>query len=500
MADASSLYAEHPQDVLNSWLAWRQSGPVALVIISQTEGGSVRSPGALMAVAADGRRSGYISGGCIDADVALQAQRAIETGEPLSLRYGAGSPFIDMPLPCGGAIDLLILPNADEAVLQTCHDRLAARSPASLPLAGLSQVPVYAPKMRVRIAGRGADALALARLVQASGYELVLQLRDGEDVDAAMASGLSPITALKSPEALPALEDDPWTAFVLMFHDPDWETALLKQALLGEAFYVGAVGSHRTHARRRERLSCEIDDARAIDRIRGPTGLVPSMRDASMLAISTLAEIIEAFPQAHKAPFADTAVVLLAAGAAERFEGGDKLLAPLNGIRVIDHSAHSLAREAVAARIAIVGPGQSDRQQALEAAGWQVLINPDAASGQASSLKTAIRRIAAATGIKRVLVLLADMPFVPEEHLHALQAAMVPGVPAVMSVADGIQCPPAIFASETFAALLELEGDAGAKSVFRSLPGHRTVALSSRLALDIDTQDDLARAAGTLNV
>ncbi|MCA8893592.1 MAG: XdhC family protein, partial [Hyphomonas sp.] len=107
MSGSAPLYAEHPQDVLGQWLAWRQEGPVALVMVASTEGGSVRAPGALMAVSASGQKCGYISGGCVDADVVLQARQSIEDGKPRSLRYGTGSPFIDMPLPCGGAIDMM---------------------------------------------------------------------------------------------------------------------------------------------------------------------------------------------------------------------------------------------------------------------------------------------------------------------------------------------------------------------------------------------------------
>tara|TARA_R110001606_G_scaffold262838_1_gene411448 strand:+ start:114 stop:380 length:267 start_codon:yes stop_codon:yes gene_type:complete len=80
-----------------------------------------------------------------------------------------------------------------------------------------------------------------------------------------------------------------------MFHDVHWETALLKQALDGPAFFIGAVGSAKTHAKRCESLRQAGTSEHDIKRIRGPIGLVPSMRDASMLAISTLAEIVDAF-------------------------------------------------------------------------------------------------------------------------------------------------------------------------------------------------------------
>ncbi|MGB3627118.1 MAG: XdhC family protein, partial [Henriciella sp.] len=106
-------YTEHAEDVLSQWLGWRETGPAALVMITGTVGGAVRAPGALMAVSADGDIAGYISGGCIDADVVLQAHAALKHGQAKSLRYGAGSPFVDLPLPCGGAIDLVIEPDAD---------------------------------------------------------------------------------------------------------------------------------------------------------------------------------------------------------------------------------------------------------------------------------------------------------------------------------------------------------------------------------------------------
>ena len=189
MSGPASLYAEHPQDVLGQWLAWRDAGPVALVVVSATEGGAVRAPGALMAVTADGKKCGYISGGCVDADVALQAQQAIRDGKVLSLRYGMGSPFIDMPLPCGGAIDINILPDADVEEIRRCFKALNARQPARLFLSAFSKSFYYTPKLRIRISGRGADALALARLVRASGYGLALQLRDGEDIEEAALEG-----------------------------------------------------------------------------------------------------------------------------------------------------------------------------------------------------------------------------------------------------------------------------------------------------------------------
>jgi len=79
----------------------------------------------------------------------------------------------------------------------------------------------------------------------------------------------------------------------LMFHDHDWEVALLSQALSSEAFYIGAMGSERTHKLRCEALGEAGVSAENIARIKGPIGLIPSMRDANLLALSALAEIVQ---------------------------------------------------------------------------------------------------------------------------------------------------------------------------------------------------------------
>lgn len=318
------MYLEHAQDVLGQWLDWRRESKTALVIVTATEGGAVRMPGALMAVSATGGRCGYISGGCIDADVAHHARQALSTGRVKRLRYGKGSPFIDLPLPCGGAIDVCVLPNTQASVLRACHDQLASRQPVSITLSdsgslGLGHLPTpgalsfqYIPKLRLRIAGRGADSLALARLATASGIHTELQLRDAAEAQDAQRLGIERVTTLTVPSALPKLDDDPWTAFLLAVHDVDWEETLLAQALIGPAFYIGAIGSKATHARRCERLQTIGFTKRQTHRIRGPVGLIPSMRDASSLAVSVLAEIVEAYQRKVRYPLSSTALALLA--------------------------------------------------------------------------------------------------------------------------------------------------------------------------------------------
>lgn len=126
MSDFAQTY-EHPRDVLGRLKDWQREQACALVVMTRTVGGAVRDVGALLAVTADGQSAGYISGGCIDADVVLQAQAAITEGQAQTIRYGAGSPFVDLPLPCGGAIEVLILPNPDAHIVSEIVAALDAR-------------------------------------------------------------------------------------------------------------------------------------------------------------------------------------------------------------------------------------------------------------------------------------------------------------------------------------------------------------------------------------
>ena len=300
----------HPADVFRFIANANEAGAgVALVTVVGAEGGSVRAPGAFMAVDGEGRTAGYVSNGCVDADLVANARASLEDDAPRRLRYGRGSPFLDIRLPCGGRLDLLVTPRPDVNAVARVLDAMAARAPVLARVserAGLEALQPDAanaspelfttliePKTRVRIAGRGAETLALARLAAAAEMDVAVQSPDRACLASAAALGAE-TEYLSRPDDPPPCTDDPWTAFVMMFHDHDWEPALLQDALRGPAFYVGALGSRRTHAARREALSALGAAPADIDRVRGPVGLVPGCRDAASLAVSTLAEIVAA--------------------------------------------------------------------------------------------------------------------------------------------------------------------------------------------------------------
>ena len=103
-----------------------------LAVIAGVEGPSYRPVGAMMAVFSESERAGTLSSGCIESDIALHAMAAAENGAPRLLRYGRGAPFVDIQLPCGGGLDILLLPNPDRALQTKVAQNRRDRAPCSL--------------------------------------------------------------------------------------------------------------------------------------------------------------------------------------------------------------------------------------------------------------------------------------------------------------------------------------------------------------------------------
>ena len=235
---------------------------------------------------------GYISAGCVDGDIIYQARESLKNKRSLDLVYGEGSPFKDIALPCGGTIHISIIPEPDRANLAQAVAQSKNRQIAALKLD--NHKLEYAPKISLRIVGRGAPFEALAQQARMSGF-----LLHGQSPDPALnLEFLDRFDHLKDPGQTHNCHTDPWSAVVFLFHDHEWEPALLRQALDGEHFYIGAMGSARTHKLRLETL--ETMGVTGTARIKGPIGLIPAMRDANRLAISILADIIDTAQKAGR--------------------------------------------------------------------------------------------------------------------------------------------------------------------------------------------------------
>lgn len=274
---------------------WQQEGEqAALVVITAIEGRTSREVGTIMAVSADGKVSGSISGGCFDAAVVTEAQSVLATGTTRRLKLGAGSPWIDIKLPCGGGIELLIIP--DPSYIAEACKAIAHRAAYDFVLDkgdGGTFTLAIAPRLRLIVAGNGGEVPALVALASAIDIEIVAVLSERALLDR-LGPGIKGLH-LFLPEALDNLAFDPWTAVALFFHDHDWEPPLLHRALASNAFFVGAMGSIVTHAARRNALLARGLSEADIARIASPIGLFGPMRDPQALAVSALAQVIAAW-------------------------------------------------------------------------------------------------------------------------------------------------------------------------------------------------------------
>ncbi len=266
-------------------------GDAALCTIVGIDGSFSRRVGTQLAVAADGSRAGDMADKCLDDELASQALAAMAGGGARMLRYGQGSPFVDFRLPCGSGLDIWIDPAPDRAAMAGCVAELEARHETSLPLGLPSDVAAhslnerrYIPRLRIVLLGAGAETAALVRLAAAQGVEV-----EWREAGQGLALG-------RPPQDLAA---DAWTAVLLLFHDHEWEHALLNWALSTRAFYIGAQGGAPAREERLERLRAAGHGESDLARIKSPVGLIPAARDPHVLALSVLADVVGAYEALH---------------------------------------------------------------------------------------------------------------------------------------------------------------------------------------------------------
>ncbi len=278
----------------------RLQEPVALAVLVGGTAGFYRPAGAAMVVDRAGNRAGSLSSGCVDADVALHAAEVGRTGIARTVRYGDGSPFMDIRLPCGGGIDVLVLP-ASKTELSPARAAIAARQSCTLRLGETGIVPEsteiaratieIVPDPRFVVFGRGPEAATFASLAACLGYETVL-LSPGAGAPGVAVHKAVEAVSFTGPDSLATVPVDAHTAGVLFFHDHDAEAEILQCLVRTKAFYLGAQGSRRTATRRAERLRTLGITETETARVRGPIGAVPAARDPRTLAASVLAEVL----------------------------------------------------------------------------------------------------------------------------------------------------------------------------------------------------------------
>ncbi|MFN3855640.1 MAG: XdhC family protein [Phreatobacter sp.] len=175
--------------------------------------------------------------------------------------------------------------------------RAALRSGRSGPVPDTRMfLKVQVPPAQMVVIGAVHISQALIPLARMLGYDPVV---------------VDPRTAFATPErfpdvrliaewpevALPPLKVDRYTAFIALTHDPKIDDPALIHAFAKGCFYIGALGSRKTHAKRVERLIAQGVDPQAIARIKAPVGLAIGAITPAEIAVSIMAEVIQAWRQ-----------------------------------------------------------------------------------------------------------------------------------------------------------------------------------------------------------
>lgn len=282
--------------------AMARERPFALVTVHDADGGP-RGVGAQMVVT-DDDYWGFVSGGCIEADVAIHGRETLRDGAPRHLVYGKGSPWIDTRLPCGGRLDLLVerIEPDDTAITAfveayRARRRVRYRTNGSErectagPAGGGQWVVdhLYRPVQRLIVFGSDPIALAIAGLAGQLGWSSVIVWPHGPQ-----AAPFPHVTHRSdSPTAaLAALAPDPDTAIAVATHDQTYDEQAMLAALATETSFIGVLGSRRRIPDRVERLrALGVTDAQ-LERLRMPIGLPLGSRSPWEVAVSVTAQVI----------------------------------------------------------------------------------------------------------------------------------------------------------------------------------------------------------------
>lgn len=333
-------------DILETIESWSRSGErVAIATVVETKKSAPQPVGTKMAINDAGAVAGAVSGGCVEGAVVEVAERVIDGAEPQLLHYGiADEEAWDVGLPCGGEIAVWV-EAFDTAGLQSRFTELArggsrvavvtvvegdaplgakllltadgpdgtlgdpeldaealalGREALWSELGGLHQVrgatvfvDVAAPSPRLVIVGAVDFAAQLAAVAALAGWRAFVVDPRARFATAERFPAAERVLVAWPQEAFAQLEPfDPATAIAVLTHDPKLDDAALTFALGSDAGYIGAMGSRRAQARRRERLLAAGVKPPQLERVAAPIGLDIGALSAAETALSIMSEII----------------------------------------------------------------------------------------------------------------------------------------------------------------------------------------------------------------
>jgi xanthine dehydrogenase accessory factor len=329
--------------VIAQLLSWRETGhDVALATVVRTWGSSPCPVGSHLAIRDDGAFEGSVSGGCIEGEVVTEALAAIRGKTCKRLEFGiANEDAWQAGLACGGKVAVFVTSVSDDAAsvlvaLQNAkgagrmmallsdpetgahalsiegaiangglqptaaqNEELLTRMKADRSgiIGEQSDAPIFAciynPQLRLLIVGAVHIAQTLAEMAARTGYDVtVIDPRDtwgtAERFPGIKLDRRWPSTALED------LAPDNRTAIVTLSHDPKLDDPALLSAFESPAFYIGSLGSRKTHTARLKRLTKAGISEQQLARIHAPVGLDIGAQNPAEIALSALAQITAA--------------------------------------------------------------------------------------------------------------------------------------------------------------------------------------------------------------
>ncbi|HEY5729003.1 MAG TPA: XdhC family protein [Anaerolineales bacterium] len=336
------------RDILTDLIHWREEGlSIALATVVETWGSSPRKAGSKMGLTLDAQITGSVSGGCVENAVVAAGTESIKSNRPQLLHFGvADEAAWEVGLACGGSIDVFVKPldeiifesitsivtndkqgalatvirndgamlgremvldgdgeitgsignEWDEKVFSLLQDSITQGTSRRVMLDELTEIFVETimPPLTLVIVGGAHISIALAALARTLGYRTIVidprKIWGSEErfpnVDRLIQSWI--------PDAFEQIAITSSTAIAMLTHDPKLDDPALKIALSSSAFYVGALGSKKTNAKRHERLLNDGMTELQLSRLHAPIGLKIGAQSPEEIALAIMAEVVDA--------------------------------------------------------------------------------------------------------------------------------------------------------------------------------------------------------------
>ncbi len=306
--------------VIEQALQWEAEGhDLWLCTVLSTYGSAPRAPGALLVARADGAHLGSLSGGCVEeAFLASLAQGELQAAAQV-IRYGESDEERHrLRLPCGGVLQVLVEHRTSAAAwrshlqnllfalngqrrvmrrvdLTTGATELLADPGGEQTCLNGEQAEIrIGPVLRLLLAGVSPVAKACAEFARALGWDVVA-CDPRDEVQGSLADGVQ-VRPMMPSEYIASGACHEATAIVALTHDPRIDDLALMEAVHTPAFYIGAMGSRQTSAKRAERLrrvgGLSADD---VDRIHMPIGLDLGSKAPAEIALAVIADVLRVF-------------------------------------------------------------------------------------------------------------------------------------------------------------------------------------------------------------